>query len=67
MPVLMAIVINGAFWLLIAEGIYAVWISQSKNAAEKARRSKSKKKNWDGRWRWVLLGIISLATIARYA
>jgi hypothetical protein len=67
MSVLMALVINGAFWLLIAEGIYKVWISQGNNAAEKARRSKSKNKNWDSRWRWVLIAFVAIATFSQYA
>lgn len=60
-------VINAGFWLLIAEGIYAIWIRQSKNAAERVRRTKSKKKNWDDRWRWALLALVVIATISRYA
>ena len=63
---IIATAINAGFWLLIAEGLYAIWIRQSKNAAEKGRRTKSKAKNWDSRWRWVLLGLVVLATFSRY-
>ena len=31
---IIATAINASFWLLIAEGVYALWIRQSKNAAE---------------------------------
>jgi hypothetical protein len=66
MGALLAIAINGTFWVLVAEGIYALWINQAKNATEKARRAKSKKKNWDGRWRWVLLGLVVVAAFSQY-
>ena len=64
MSILMAIVINGAFWVLVSEGIYAVWIRQGKNAAEVTRRKKSKKINWDGRWRWALLVLVVIASVS---
>lgn len=67
MDPLVAIAINGTFWVLVSEGLYAVWISQAKNAGEKARRAKSKAVNWDGRWRWALLALVVIASVAQYA
>ncbi len=64
---LFAILINFGFWALVAEGIYAFWIGQGKNAAEKARRKKSKANNWDSKGRWILLGLVVIATFAQYA
>jgi hypothetical protein len=64
MDLLVAIAINGAFWLLVSEGIYALWISQAKSAGEKARRAKSKVVNWDGRWRWALLVLVVIASVS---
>ena len=64
MDLLVAIAINGAFWVLVSEGIYALWISQAKSAGEKARRTKSKIVNWDGRWRWALLVLVVIASVS---
>jgi hypothetical protein len=66
MDLLVAIAINGAFWVLVSEGIYALWISQAKNAGEKTRRSKSKAVNWDGRWRWALIALVVIASASQY-
>ena len=67
MSLLVGIFINFGLWALVAEGIYAFWISQGKNAAEKARRKKSKVANWDDKWRWVLLGVVVIAALGQYA
>lgn len=66
MDLLVAIAVNGAFWVLISEGIYAFWISQAKSADEKARRSNSKAVNWDSRWRWVLIAFVVIASVSQY-
>jgi hypothetical protein len=66
MGALLAIAINGTFWVLVAEGIYALWINQARSASDKARRTRSKKKNWDGRWRWVLIAFVVVAAFSQY-
>lgn len=57
--------INFAFFSLIAEGIYAIWIANAKDSEEKSRRSKSKVDNWNDKGRWILLGLIVISYLAR--
>ena len=57
--------INFAFFSLIAEGIYLVWIAKAKDSEEKSRREKSKADNWNGKGRWIMLGLIVISLLAR--